>query len=68
LNQEGRYADAEALARKTLESQRRILGPQHDDTLETLKQLGKSLAFTDRYAVASRLYRDLIERENTLGW
>jgi hypothetical protein len=35
----GRYGDAEALMRETLETQRRVLGASHAETLTTLNNL-----------------------------
>ena len=36
---EGKYAQAEALDNQTLEIQRRVLGPEHPDTLESMSSL-----------------------------
>jgi non-specific serine/threonine protein kinase/serine/threonine-protein kinase len=36
---EGKYAQAEALFRQTLEIRRRVLGPEHPDTLGSMVNL-----------------------------
>jgi non-specific serine/threonine protein kinase/serine/threonine-protein kinase len=36
----GPYVDAEKLLRQVLEVRRRVLGPEHPDTLETMSRLG----------------------------
>jgi hypothetical protein len=55
LNAEGHYAEAEKLARKTYETEIRIHGLEYLDTVNALRQLGKALARTNRYAEASTL-------------
>ena len=34
---EGKYPQAEALYRETMEIQRRVLGPEHPDTLDSMR-------------------------------
>jgi hypothetical protein len=62
LIREGTYAEAEELARETFEAQRRILGPQHPQALDTLRQLGRAMAYRHRYAEARTLFRDVMEK------
>jgi tetratricopeptide (TPR) repeat protein len=62
LNHEGRYSEAEKLARQTYTAQLRILGPQDPATVNTLQQLGEALAHTDRYSEAAQLLRDAIAK------
>jgi tetratricopeptide (TPR) repeat protein len=64
FNAEGQYAAAEKLARATYEAVLRINGPQHPRTLNALRELGKSLAYTHRYAEAGKLFRDAIEKQD----
>ena len=67
---EGRYAEAEKIARETLEVENRKLGPFHPDTLQTMQQLTTALAVTHRYAEASAMFRnviDLIDKDNGDG-
>ena len=39
LCDEGRYAEAEKLHRETLDIRRRVLGPEHPDTLMSMNNL-----------------------------
>jgi non-specific serine/threonine protein kinase/serine/threonine-protein kinase len=64
LIREGRYVEAEQIARDTIDIDRRVLGPIHNDTVETLRRLGMALANRDRYAEASALFRDLIDKQS----
>ena len=65
LIEEGEYAEAEKLAREAFETGIRTLGPFNGNTLFALRQLGKALAHEHRYDEASRLFRDVIEKENS---
>jgi tetratricopeptide (TPR) repeat protein len=62
LNHEGRYSEAEKLARQSYTAQLRILGPQDPATVNTLQQLGEVLAHTGRYSEAAELLRDAIAK------
>jgi tetratricopeptide (TPR) repeat protein len=64
LNAEGHNAEAEKLARATYEGELRIHGPHYPDTLNALHELGKALAHTHRYAEATALFRDVIEKQD----
>jgi hypothetical protein len=63
-DREGRYAEAEKLAARLSKPEFATLGRIHGDTLFALRQLGKALAYEHRYAEASKLFRDVIEKEN----
>ena len=66
----GHYAEAEKLLRDTLAAQRRVLGPEHPDTLTTMFKLANSIAAQgcDRRAEAEKLWRDTLEaRRRVLG-
>jgi hypothetical protein len=47
---EGKYAQAEALDSKTLEAQRRVLGPEHPSTLTSMMSLADDYRFQGKYA------------------
>jgi serine/threonine protein kinase/Flp pilus assembly protein TadD len=65
LNKQGRYADAENISRPAFAAGLRTLGPQHPYTLYALQQLGMALAYTHRYAEASKLFHDVIEKQES---
>jgi non-specific serine/threonine protein kinase/serine/threonine-protein kinase len=62
LIRQGRYPEAEELARKTLEIQQRVLGPRHIDTLATLQCLGLALAHQHRYEEARTLFNETVDK------
>ena len=62
LLRERRYHEAERIASETLSAQQRILGDGHSDTLDTLRTLGKTMAYTRRYPEARDLFLAAIER------
>jgi hypothetical protein len=64
---EGRYTKAEKIARETYDVRLRTLGSQHPDTLDTLRQLGRAMAYSHRYAEASNLFHDVIEKGTITG-
>ncbi|MGA9041326.1 MAG: serine/threonine-protein kinase [Terriglobales bacterium] len=67
LTKEGHYAAAEKLARESYDAQRR-LGPQSPNTLDALQQLGRAMAYSHRYAEATKMFRDVIEEDsNSVG-
>jgi eukaryotic-like serine/threonine-protein kinase len=49
---QGRYAQAEALFKQTLEIQRRVLGPEHPDTLDSLSEIASMYQRQGKYAMA----------------
>jgi tetratricopeptide (TPR) repeat protein len=62
LLRERRYREAEKVASETLSAQQRIQGEGHADTLDTLRTLGKIMAYTHRYAEARDLFQGTIDR------
>jgi len=44
-----------------VEIQRRVLGPEHPDTLRTMENLANSLSELGRYAEAEKLERDTVD-------
>jgi Flp pilus assembly protein TadD len=68
LNLEGRYAEAETLLRTTLEIKRRVLGPQHPETLRSMVNLATSLRLEGHNSDAEKLGREALEiRRRVLG-
>jgi eukaryotic-like serine/threonine-protein kinase len=65
LIKEGRYAEAERNARAAFDAVLRTLGPLHLLTVDALQQLGTAMAHTHRYAEASKLFRDVIEKQDS---
>lgn len=61
LDTEGRYDEAEKLARETLEIQRRILRPEHPDAAGTAYELACVLAHTGRSDEAISFLREAID-------
>ena len=65
---EGRYADALTLAKDTLETAEKTLGPEHPQTLTSMNNLASLYEHTGRYGDAEPLYRRALEvRERVLG-
>ncbi len=68
LQIEGKNAEAEKLVRQTLEIERRALGPEHTDTLVTLKSLGTILKSEKQYPESEKVFREtLAGRRRALG-
>lgn len=64
----GLYADAEPLLRAALETRRRALGEDHEDTLQTLHSLGSLLTTLGHHDEALPILLDVCERRTrTLG-
>jgi len=61
LNKEGRYAEAEALGKTTLEVRIRVLGPDHSRTLLAKYNLATSLIGELRYSEAEKLLNEAIQ-------
>ncbi|MBL8752964.1 MAG: tetratricopeptide repeat protein, partial [Planctomycetes bacterium] len=57
----GLYAEGERLARELLAQERRVLGPQHDQTLSTASVLGSILNDTDNLAAAEPILREVVD-------
>src|SRR5262249_16846406 len=58
----GRYAEAEALYRQTLDVLLRVKGPEHEDTLTIQHQLAGALASRGKTAEAEALYRHVLDK------
>ena len=65
---ESRYSDAEKLERETLEIQKRVLGPEHPETLMTMYNLTCALNKTGSFVEAEALGRKTLDvRSRVLG-
>jgi tetratricopeptide (TPR) repeat protein len=65
---QGKYAEAEALHGQALEISRRVLGPEHPDTLNGMYWMATATALEGRPVEAEALYRQVLEvRRRTLG-
>jgi len=53
----GRYTQAEALSSQTLEIMRRVIGPEHDDTLGAMDNLAIAYTGEGKYEQAEALFR-----------
>ena len=60
---EGRFSDAEALQRQTIDIQRRVLGPEHPQTLKITGHRAESLEGEGHYPEAERLDKQVLEIE-----
>ena len=68
LDDEGHYAEAEKLDRETLDIQRRVLGPEHPDTLMSMNNLATVLEHEGHYAEAEKLDRETLDiKRRVLG-
>ena len=64
----GEYAEAENLQRRTLDIQRRVLGPDHPDTARSINRLAGTLVSEGRNTEAEKLYRESLDiRRRILG-
>jgi serine/threonine protein kinase/tetratricopeptide (TPR) repeat protein len=64
----GLYAEGEPLQRQALETRRRLLGPDHPDTLTSMDDVAETLYFAGRHADAATLHREtLASRKRVLG-
>jgi tetratricopeptide (TPR) repeat protein len=60
--EDGRFEEAENLQRETLESRRRVLGPDHPETLLSMNSLADICDTQGRHAEAEALYREILDR------
>ena len=60
-NNQGKYAQAEALYRQSLEINRRVLGPEHPGTLASMNNLAGVYNNQGKYAQAEALYSQTLE-------
>jgi tetratricopeptide (TPR) repeat protein len=68
LRRQGKYAEAEALDRQTLQLMETVLGKEHPDTLTSMNNLANSLRRQGKYAEAEALDRQTLQlRETVLG-
>lgn len=68
LIENGDYSVAEALLRDNLNSQKRVLGPHHRETLRTMGYLARALDRLQKYQESEELHRKtLIGSEQMLG-
>ena len=58
---QGKYAQAEALNSQVLETKRRVLGPEHSETLISMNNLAWSQSLQGKYALAQPLYMQVLE-------
>ena len=64
----GLYSRAQSLYEHTIEIRRRVLGPEHPDTLASMNNLASVLDHQGRYAEAEKLYRETIDvKRRVLG-
>jgi non-specific serine/threonine protein kinase/serine/threonine-protein kinase len=63
-----RPAEAELIARQTWEARRRVLGPEHRDTLDSMDTYAQALQTLGRLEDAKKLYEEcLAKRRHLLG-
>ena len=68
LMRENHFADAEKLFRQVLETQRRVLGPDHPDTLNNMTLLGNALMEQGHYSEAEKSYLEALHgQQRVLG-
>ena len=64
----GLYAKARPLEEKSVESRRKLLGPEHVDTLRSMNVLASIVKDEGHYAEAEKLHRQVLEaRRRVLG-
>jgi non-specific serine/threonine protein kinase/serine/threonine-protein kinase len=59
--EKGSYAEAEKLQRETLEIQRRVLGPEHPDAIDSMESLAEILMAESHYPEAENLNREKLD-------
>lgn len=57
------YAGGEALFQQALEAQRRVLGPEHPQTIITMRNLAEALTMAHDYAQAEKVLKPAIDIE-----
>jgi hypothetical protein len=68
LSAQCKYVEAEQMRREILEVQRRVLGPEHPETLASTGHLAVSLSSQGKHDEAERMQRELLEvRRRVLG-
>ena len=61
LAKEDHYAEAENLVRETLDTRRRVLGPEHPDTVHSMSHLSNLLSDEGHYAEAEKMKRETLD-------
>ena len=59
----GLYPQAQSLLTRAVDIRRRVLGPQHPDTLTSMYSLGGNLEVQGRYAEAEKLDRETLDTQ-----
>ncbi|RDW57770.1 hypothetical protein BP5796_12571 [Coleophoma crateriformis] len=68
LSQQGKYAEAEAMDRQTLQLGETVLGKEHPDTLGSMNNLAESLRRQGKYVEAEAMDRQTLQlKETVLG-
>jgi Tfp pilus assembly protein PilF len=68
LSNQGKYEDAEAMHRRALEAQEKVLGHDYPHTFTSVDNLGIVLLSQGRYEEAEAMHRRALERcEELLG-
>jgi tetratricopeptide (TPR) repeat protein len=66
LDQQGKYAEAEAMNRQTLQLKETVLGKDHPDTLMSMMNLASSLHQQGKYAEAEAMNRQTLHLQETV--
>jgi eukaryotic-like serine/threonine-protein kinase len=66
LLQQGRVSEAEALERKLMDTQRRVLGADHPDTLATISELAFTLCQERNCAEGVKLNSEVLEKQKRI--
>jgi tetratricopeptide (TPR) repeat protein len=61
MMKEGRYTEADKLQRQVIEIKRRVLGPTHTSTLQSMEFEALCLIREGRYGDGEKMFRDVIE-------
>ena len=62
------FDEGETLSRQTWQARRRVLGPEHPDTLDSMDTYGTALSSVKKYDEAESIYRQCLQaRERVLG-
>jgi non-specific serine/threonine protein kinase/serine/threonine-protein kinase len=64
----GLFSRPESLLSRSLQIRRKVLGPQHPDTLASMNDLGEAIRWEGRYPEAEKLVREALHgRQQVLG-
>jgi len=67
FGKEGKYTEAQTLFNQALEGRRRVLGPDHSATIDTLGAIGELRLQQRQYSEAERLLREALSGQNKMG-